>query len=344
VIGDSVLTVTRNTQRRSPQDPYRLLCLDGRTGTQRWSSESSGMGTWSFAGEPLLVEGTLYAVAQRQSTTEAHVLAIDPSNGRLQWSVMLGTMTAQGNRYSGAAGFGVPSLVESGGMVYVLTNNGAVVAVNAVSRTVEWAFTHETKQVPNEMFWSPYRSSAATIETRGRVLVQDGVLYAKETGGSAIYAIDLGGPTLKWARPVASEDMIAGIGDGRMYLLGLDLSAMDLDSRRLLWSVRTPVQTGALRPILDGGHGYVLSSRGVYQVELADGDVVRLFRGGDSDSLGGTLWASGERLVCVSNLRITAYPLAKGSSTRPGGAEPIAETSGGAERPRGTLGAAAPGD
>ena len=39
----------------------------------------------------------------------------------------------------------------------------------------------------------------------------------------------------------------------------------------------------------------------------ATGDIVRIFRGDDLDSLGGALFATPDKLVTVSNVGITAY-------------------------------------
>jgi hypothetical protein len=65
-----------------------------------------------------------------------------------------------------------------------------------------------------------------------------------------------------------------------------------------------------LGPLLAGNRLYVFSSRGIYEIDTATGDPTRApFRGADLDSLGGALLRCGDRLVSVSNLAVTAYPL-----------------------------------
>jgi hypothetical protein len=42
---------------------------------------------------------------------------------------------------------------------------------------------------------------------------------------------------------------------------------------------------------------------------------VRIFRGADRDALGGQLYVMRDKLIAVSNLKVTAYPLQTTSAT-----------------------------
>jgi hypothetical protein len=65
-----------------------------------------------------------------------------------------------------------------------------------------------------------------------------------------------------------------------------------------------------LRTILGGDRLYVFSGRGVFQLDTASGDPAgKPFRGADLESMGGALYRCNDRLVAVSNLAVTAYPL-----------------------------------
>ena len=95
----------------------------------------------------------------------------------------------------------------------------------------------------------------------------------------------------------------------RFYLGGEDISAFDLATRKILWSVKVNLGTSYARPLLTQGRIYHFSSRGIYEIDKADGKVVHLFRGADLQSLGGGLVITPKALLTISNLAITAYPL-----------------------------------
>jgi len=200
-----------------------------------------------------------------------------------------------------------------------VTNNGAVVAVDTAGRRVEWAFSCEPPPIfgNNGMWFSPSVVRRQPVKTPGAAFIRDSVLYFKESGGYNVYALDLSGPSLKWKRPVDSSDMLAevgggaGRGAGSAILIGESVSAIDLSTRAMRWSTSLPIETGMLRPLIGGDRLYVFSSRGVFEVDTTTGDPAgQPFRGADLESLGGALWRCGDRLVAVSNLTVTAYPLA----------------------------------
>jgi hypothetical protein len=173
------------------------------------------------------------------------------------------------------------------------------------------------------MFFDPSMAGRTPVRTPGAAVVRDSVLYFKESGGYAVYALDLAGPSLKWKRAADPSDMIVGIRGAaaveggepgsrgaNLYLVGAGASAIDLSTRAMRWSTRLPVETGMLTPIMDGNRLYVLSGRGIFRIDTATGDPAGPpFRGADMESLGGGLLRCGDRLVAVSNLAVTAYPL-----------------------------------
>ncbi len=52
----------------------------------------------------------------------------------------------------------------------------------------------------------------------------------------------------------------------------------------------------------------VFTPRGLFELSKETGDVRRIFRGADLGAAGGFVLSAGKRLVCVSNLAVTAYP------------------------------------
>jgi outer membrane protein assembly factor BamB len=308
---------------------YTLDAFDAETGKSAWTA--NGMGT--VLTEPYVPEdvsggeggvGYVVAVANDQTMTLG---ALDLKTGRTEWTAQLGRPLGQQNNYGGGMLYGLPAIMAANGMVYVATNNGAMVAVNAAEHRVEWAFKNDTKPVATERIY--YSAMPRVFETPVTLLEEGGVVYLKDSSAPTMYAIDPDAPALKWRRRIGPEEMVIGIRGQVAYLLGQDLSALDMNTRQLLWSVRIPVGTGLLRPLVEEGHIYVASQRGIYDVDSANGDVLHIFRGADREATGGRLYVAHlagtgggspvDELICVTDSAVTAYPLEtkSGQSTPP---------------------------
>jgi hypothetical protein len=127
----------------------------------------------------------------------------------------------------------------------------------------------------------------------------------------------LAGPSLKWRRPIDAGAAVVHADATCVYTIGEELCCIDLASRDMRWSIKTPVDSGDTRPLVvarrdanggGGEHVHLFGSRGVYDIDLRDG-ARSIFRGYDRDGIGGAVWRAGDRLVCVSNRAVTAYPL-----------------------------------
>ena len=289
---------------------YRMVCHNAETGAVVWSTKTGDGAPWSIASEPVVRDEAVYVAAQRTGQQEMHLLALSPDKGKLLWSVPLGTPQS-GVDYRGQSQAVSPLLAGHGAAVYVVTNNGAVLAVNLADRRVDWAVTYEAPPVlSGYVMFIPSQVRRQPVRTPGAAFVRDSTLYFKESGGYAMYAVDLAGPALKWKRPVDPSDTLVSVGNGNAYLLGEAVSVIDLSTRALRWSTPIPTDTGMMRPLLGGDRVAVFGARGVFQIDLATGDHAGPpFRGADADAVGGALFYCGDRLVAVSNLTVTAYPV-----------------------------------
>jgi len=308
VSGDVVLFVRIPIKRLNYNEPFRLSCLVAETGKQKWSTESGALAQWSFLGTPLIVADTVYMTAHRQNTQELNLLAINIQSGKLEWSMILGTMQA-GQDYRGQPQMAPPRLLHDGGIMYILTNNGALLAVSIPGRRIEWAFTFPAPPVVNQNMWWGGMEMRDPIAGPASIILSGGVLYVKESSGDAVYAIDPSSPSLKWRRPVSRSDTIVHTDGNRLFLIGEEAGAIDLQTRALLWSAKLPVETSATVPTFSDNSVFAFFGRGIYQLNLANGDTMTIFRGADKESLGGSLWATPHHLISVSNRAVTAYPL-----------------------------------
>jgi len=317
------LRVDPTRMQRGDGGAYTLDAFDAETGKSAWTA--NGMGT--VLTEPCVPEGVSgseggvgYVVTVGNDQTMS-LVALNLQTGKSEWTVQLGKPQGQQNNYGGGMLYGLPAITASNGTVYVATNNGAMLAVNASEHRVAWAFKNDTKPVATErMYWNP---TPRVFETPATLREEGGVVYLKDSSAPTLYAIDAESPALKWRRRIAPEEMVIGIRGQVAYLLGQDLSALDLNSRQLLWSTRIPVGTGLLRPLVEEGHIYVASQRGIYDVDSGNGDVLHIFRGSDREATGGRLYvvhvggadgATGnDELICVTDSAVTAYPLERKS-------------------------------
>src|SRR5581483_4186854 len=171
-------------------------------------------------------------------------------NGRSLWSLSLGTATA-GSNWRGMAQIPVCNLLYNGGNIYVLTNNGAVVAVNSGEKRVTWALKMEGPPVNTNGFFNQYQPPEK-IRTPAALFLKENVLYCKEADADDIYAVDLAGPSLKWKRPADPDETIVGIDGSRIYTAGKEVGGIDAASHALVWSTRLPLDSGTYRPMMSG--------------------------------------------------------------------------------------------
>jgi len=295
--------VSVDPRKISSQAPYRLRRLDPKTGKTKWSSEGT-LGSWSFSSEPLVEGDTLYVVAHSKGKIDQHLLVIDAESGKLRRSTLLGTPVITGRSY-GRKNVPNTRLLRYRSRLIALTNNGAVLAVDAATGTLEWAFTRDLPQ-KTQRGWN-YREP----DVGGAAIIRDGVLYFKETDAHYMFALDLDARSLVWRRRVDAEVTLTGIDDKHLYLLGNDFGAVDRATSDLRWAPPVLVGQGWRGPIQTHDFLYTFTPRGVFEVDKSSGLIEQKFRGADRESVGGAMFLHGDRLICVSNTSVTTYRLRK---------------------------------
>jgi outer membrane protein assembly factor BamB len=317
LVGDALLTVSVNLDKVNNQEPFRLACLDAATGKRKWTTETGPLQGWAFVGSPLVVDSEIYITAHPKDTQEIHLLALS-MDGKLRWESKLG-QPQLGNNWRGQPVYALPLLKYVGGMLYICTNNGAVIAFDTASHAMQWAFSYDRGPVQDQnngrFGWNGNQMEVS--EPPASVWTHDGSLFFKDRGGRMMFEIDLAGPSMKWSRPIGEDTTVVGYDDSNFYLLstGPDntfLSTVDWDSGEMVRSSKLPDATDAVRALSAGGKYLLFLSRGIFEVDTTITDVTRdtrSFRGFDKDSQGGSLLRAGNKLISVSNLSVTAYPM-----------------------------------
>jgi outer membrane protein assembly factor BamB len=303
VAGDTVWSVFREAAQQG--QPFRIGRWEAATGKAGWNSSTvADLQQWNIMGNPLAVDDRVIVAASKQGQgAELHLLALAAADGKLRWSTHLGTHQADQNQMWGMRRTEQPSLTMYGGKVYVDTHAGAMVAVDLQTGALEWGFTYESEMPETNRWWGMPQETL----TAGAPLVVENKIYFKGMQSPRLYCVDLAGPALVWKREVSKKSLLIGIDHDRIYLGGEEIMAIDLKTRKLTWSTPVPMATGWIRPVMTEHRVYQFTSRGVYELDKATGDQVRLFRGADLESLGGTMLVTPGALLTVSNLAVTAY-------------------------------------
>ena len=92
-----------------------------------------------------------------------NLMSISLATGQLKWQVPLGTPQSSRN-WRGGINFGGPNMLAVGDVLYVATNNGALLAVNLASHQIKWAIQHDTKPLMENrrIFWRNGMMTAPT--------------------------------------------------------------------------------------------------------------------------------------------------------------------------------------
>ncbi len=279
-----------------------LECLDAATGKTLWRAPRLNM---IIVSAPYVLDGAAYYVAISNNST-MNLVAADMSNGRQLWTVQLGT-PQNANNWRGGFNFGGPRILFGSGMIYVATNNGALLAVGMASHQVEWALQHDTRPLAvQNRFWFN-GMMVVPSETPGTLLDSDGLFYLKDTNARLMYVLDPSSPSVQWKRPISSDESISTIDGQTAYLVGTEISALDLKSRKLLWSTKLPQGGVTPAPLIVPEHVYVPTSRGIFDLDPATGDIRRVFRGADRESGSSRLLLAGDELISISDSAVTAY-------------------------------------
>jgi len=306
VQGDRVFAMQQDPPNTQPNAPSRLQCFDAATGKSLWTTDSLGVAVVST---PYIMDGTAFLAGVNTADGNMSLVAIHLDSGQQDWKLDLGKPAGTPNN-RGGTDISSPAMLGSRGMLYVATNNGALLAVNPSDHRLQWAFQHDTKPIGGEQRVFFGGMQVVEAETPCTLLDDQGTTYLKDSSARLLYALDCEGPSVKWKRPISTDETVIGIEGQIAWLLGDDLSALDLKSQKLLWCVKIPANSTSLRPIVGPRDIFVASSRGIYDVDRASGDVKQIFRGADRDAAGGRLFVAGDKLICVTDMAVTAYPLA----------------------------------
>ena len=282
----------------------RLALLEPGTGDRLWSSEPLGEGV-SLLGTPLVHRSSLYVVGQVPQSFTLELWCLDLADGRARWHVPLGTpgpsVAEQGATWRGSTTTLLPirpELALDGEELYVATDAGALLAVAPEDGSIRWAWLSSLER------GSVGAISPASLHLAG------GVLYLRGRGSPRCVALDLSARRELWSAAVSPDERIVAADERNLYLVGTNARALALATGERRWSRPVLVPADVRAVVQTEAYLYLLTRRGLYELDKASGDSGRPPLRGDLVGLdGGDVLCDGERLLCIGARAVLAIGL-----------------------------------
>lgn len=330
-ISDGALLVT-STLNSNNDSPFNLKAYGTEDGLVRWTSDTRQ--DWSLQepnddmpkksavlGEVLVHAGRAYAVVHRPKQSNLYLRRFDPTTGEVDWTLPLGGAEVMAFQYTQVSRIPQPSLKMGQSLLYVMTNNGAILAVDVIAGELKWALRTDPpfgvghKQDRNFNRGNQLGNQIeAMANTNGsdRMLLQDQTLYAKEHNGRTLYALDPATGNVKWSAGQLKPDAkLVGIDDKRFYLMDRTVQSYQLEGEHDLvkknGSTGSPDHAGA---ILMGDNVLIYGSGKLRQFDTTHLDPAGKYDNADRlGNKGGHLYVFGDLLVAIDRNQITAFKI-----------------------------------
>eukprot|EP00752_Nemacystus_decipiens_P014013 g12449.t1 len=332
------------------RSPFVLKAYDKASGAIKWTSDaredwSLGIGEkpqaakTALLGQVLVHEGRAYAVVAQAGQNTLSLRRFDPASGRVDWTIPLGSAEVIAFQYTNVSRMPQPTLLMGPSLLYVLTNNGAMIAVDVIAGEAKWALKMDPpvgiglQNGPQSFFrgngLSDRLNAMANSNGSGRLLLHDNVLYAKEHNSETLYALEPDSGQVQWKADYLKPDArLIGITKNRFYVMNRGLQCYQLDGERDLITQNSQ-NTG--KP--DHAGALLLEDKILlYGVGFSDGEIKGILRGLDLEQLdpagkyesaeylgtkGGHLYALDDLLIAIDDAQITAFMIEKQLNNEP---------------------------
>jgi outer membrane protein assembly factor BamB len=322
-----VWTLGRDLKDPNQFGSFVLTCRRADGGDVTWQSTNlPDYAQVDLVSTPILAGETLYVVGktptnQQQGQPHQYVLAIRALDGKLLWKVEVGTFRQMQNQmfmfYGMPDDSPQPKLFKHAGSIYVDTHVGILARLDAESGELDWGYGYQTAPVEGSRFF--YRRMQQKEMSASSVPLKAGeALILKGAKSGRIHALDSDRMKMLWDRPIAESARLLGALDQTVFLGGPELSALDLQTRKLLWATRLPGGSLEAKVLVRKGGIWQLTPRGIFEIDPHSGSVRKIFRGDDTGALGGDLFMTERLLLAVTDRTISAYPIAAAAAGRPG--------------------------
>ncbi len=234
----------------------------------------------TFLGVPLFVDNLLFVVARRDD--ELVLLAMDQATGHLRWSVSLGVLAPHLADNLARRRIACP-VIMGDGVLLCPTAAGMLVAVNPLTRSIEWAYRYPLLQhdlplragagvptaVLTDAWWNEWREvSLHQVAAKDKT---PGVILLTSPDTERLHAIHATTGIELWNAPRGAGLHLAGVLQNvALVVESMAVRGHDLQTGRLLWRAETGEISG--RGAISGD--YLLQPRragGVAAINVANG-------------------------------------------------------------------------
>ena len=253
----------------------------------------------TLATPPVAVGGrVLYGLTELRDEARVLLLALDARTGTRLWRTFVCSRTISAFLGLGAT----PSApAVDGSTAYFATNLGAVAAIDVATGSIRWL-----QRYPS--FHTHLRQ--ALIERRRRwannpPIAAGATLFVTPQDSARLLAIEAPSGRVAWTAPRRGARYLAGIADGRAFLVGSTLTALSAATGRRLWAARLPARVEG-RPAVSAGTVHIPTPEALLAANAADGALTTSRAWPDGERPGNLVLAAGKAFV-VSNDTVFAF-------------------------------------
>ncbi len=297
-----------------------LVCLDLAHGEGRlvWKIAASewphdGEQSWRFEGSPVVHDGRAYLIhSRRRSQLEFALTCLDAANGERLWTRPLATSRTTIEDHHNRVSHLLPTL--GAGKLFVSTDAGAIVAVDAQDGRVEWAVTYESRPPGDAADQSDHAKQGLVP-----AMFHEGLVFVAPNDCDRLFCIEADSGRVRWQKPHPTRDrwrhllgVVSSDSGSKLVVSGHSLRTLDVETGREGWRVLASndiTERGYGRGVLAGDAVLWPTREGLRILDAASGQPRRNipFNTPDSAETGGNVLVAGGMLLIAQSEKLVAY-------------------------------------
>ncbi len=297
-----------------------LVCLDLAHGEGRliWKIAASewphdGEQSWRFEGSPVVHDGRAYMIhSRRRPQLEFALTCLDAANGERLWTRPLATSRTSIEDHHNRVSHLLPTL--GAGKLFVSTDAGAIVAVDAQSGRIEWAVTYESR-LPGDVADQSDHAKQGLVPA----MFHEGLVFVAPNDCDRLFCIEADSGRVRWQKPHPTRDrwrhllgVVSSDSGSKLVISGHSLRTLDVETGREGWRVLASndiTERGYGRGVLAGDAVLWPIREGLRILDAASGQPRRNipFNTPDSAETGGNVLVAGGMLLIAQPDKLVAY-------------------------------------
>ncbi|MCC7349629.1 MAG: PQQ-binding-like beta-propeller repeat protein [Phycisphaerales bacterium] len=330
-------------QAQSKDRQPRLVCLDRRTGAQRWvvganqlPDEVSALRNLSLNGSPLVIGDNVFVAARGGKGAQfedCYILCFDLGSGKYKWSCYIASANSGNMMWGGEVPLPYETcaqLAYSSGRLYVLTNLGALAAVDAYRGSIAWLSIYP-RNVSEDANMRFRRFGGSAVQnfvkpwTLNPLILQDGRLFALPSDAQHVLIYDASTGMEQKRINLAdayNADTLVGVMGSRLVLAGerrvVCLNWPNYDPVRFTsqnesmvhWLSANIVDPLRGRPFMTGDSVFACTTQKLLRFDLKSGMMAQGYPVDgqwDSSEGPGNVIVTSEHVIVAGDRRVNVY-------------------------------------